>query len=108
MAHRLGRLVRQDSALVPSYGIEAAAWTALGGELVLLAGSGWLVHRHLGYLPSFTALARALPAAALMAAAVWPLREQPLWLSVPVGAVVFTGALALLGGIDRERLAELR
>jgi hypothetical protein len=43
-----------------------------------------------------------------MAAAVWPLREQPLWLSVSVGVVVFAGALALLGGIDRERLAELR
>jgi len=43
-----------------------------------------------------------------MAAAVWPLREQALWLSVPVGAVVFTAAIALLGGIDRKRLAELR
>jgi O-antigen/teichoic acid export membrane protein len=104
----LGLNVALNVALVPSYGIQAAAWIALGCELVLLAGSAWLVHRHLGYLPSFTALSRALPAAALMAAAVWPLREQPLWLSVPVGAVVFTGAVALLGGIDRERLAELR
>ena len=95
-------------ALVPPYGIEAAAWTALGCELVLLAGSGWLVHRHLGYVPSFAALARALPAAAAMAAAVWPLREQPLWLSVPVGAVVYVAVLALAGGVDRERLAELR
>ena len=41
-------------------------------------------------------------------AAIWPLREQPLWLSVPVGAVVYIAALALLGAIDRERLAELR
>jgi O-antigen/teichoic acid export membrane protein len=95
-------------ALVPPYGIEAAAWTALGCELVLLAGSGWLVRRHLGYLPSFVALARAVPAAALMAAAVWPLREEPLWLSVPAGALVYVVALALLGGLDRERLAELR
>lgn len=95
-------------ALVPSQGIEAAAWTALGCELVLCAGSAWLVWRFLGYLPSFVALGRALPAAVAMAAAVWPLRDQPLWLSVPVGAVVYVGALALLGGIDRERLAELR
>ena len=93
---------------MPAYGIEAAAWTALGCELVLLAGSGWLVWRHLGYLPSFVALARAVPAALAMAAVVWPLREQPLWLSVPAGAVVYVGVLALLGGIDRERLAELR
>ena len=95
-------------ALVPSQGIEAAAWVALGCELVLCAGSGWMVWRFLGYVPSFVALVRAVPAAAAMAAAVWPLREQPLWLSVPVGAVVYVAALALLGAIDRERLAELR
>jgi O-antigen/teichoic acid export membrane protein len=100
--------VALNVALVPPYGIQAAAWTALGCETVLLAGSGWLVHRHLGYLPSFTALARAVPAAAAMAAVVWPLREEPLWLSVPAGAIVFLAALWLLGGVDRERLAELR
>ena len=93
---------------MPSHGIEAAAWVALGCELVLCAGSGWLVWRFLGYLPSFVALVRAVPAAVAMAAVVWPLREQPLWLSVPVGAVVYLAALALLGAIDRERLAELR
>jgi O-antigen/teichoic acid export membrane protein len=95
-------------ALVPAYGIEAAAWVALGCELVLCAGSAWMVWRWLGYLPSFVALLRALPAAALMAAAVWPLRDGPLWLSVPAGAVVYAGALAVLGGLDRARLAELR
>jgi O-antigen/teichoic acid export membrane protein len=100
--------VALNIALVPPYGIQAAAWTALGCELVLLAGSAWLVRHHLGYLPSFGAYTRALPAAALMAAAVWPLRDQPVWLSVPVGAVVFLGAVWLLGGVDRERLAELR
>ena len=95
-------------ALVPTYGIESAAWTALGCELVLLAGSGWLVWHHLGYLPSFVALVRAVPAALVMGAAVWPLRDEPLWLSVPVGAAVYVAALALLGAVDRERLAELR
>ena len=75
---------------------------------MLLAGSGWLVWRHLGYLPSFVALLRAVPAAAAWRAAVWPLRDEPLWLSVPVGAVVYVAALALLGAVDRERLAELR
>ena len=95
-------------ALVPTHGIEAAAWIGARLRALLLAGSGWLVWRWLGYLPSFVALVRALPAAALMAAAVWPLREQPLWLSVPAGAVVYLAALALLGAIDRERLAELR
>ena len=100
--------VALNIALVPPYGIQAAAWTALGCELVLLAGSGWLVHRHLGYRPSFAGLARVAPAALAMGLAVWPLRDEPLWLSVPVGAVVYVAALALLGGVDRARLAALR
>jgi O-antigen/teichoic acid export membrane protein len=100
--------VALNVALVPEYGIEAAAWVALGCELVLLAGSGWLVWRYLAYAPSFAALARAVPAAAAMAGAVWPLREESLAVSVTVGAVVYVAVLALLGGIDRERLAELR
>jgi len=100
--------VALNVVLIPPLGILAAAWTALGCEAVILLGSSWLMRRHLDYVPSFAALARALPAAALMIAAVWPLREQPLWLSVPVGAAVYAGAVALLGGIDRDRLRELR
>ena len=104
----LGLNVALNIVLIPPLGILAAAWTALGCELVILAGSGWLMRRHLDYVPSFTALTRALPAAAVMIAAVWPLRDQPLWLSVPVGAAVYVAVLALLGGIDRERLRSLR
>jgi O-antigen/teichoic acid export membrane protein len=100
--------VTLNIVLIPAYGILAAAWTALGCELVILLGSSWLMRRHLDYVPSFVALTKALPAAAAMIAAVWPLRDQPLWLSVPVGAAVYAGALALLGGIDRDRLRSLR
>ncbi len=95
-------------ALVPTYGIMAAAWTGLASEIAILAGSTWLMRRHLDYLPSFGVLLKALPAGAAMAAAVWPLRDQPLWLSVPVGAAVYLGAIVALRGIDRERLRELR
>jgi O-antigen/teichoic acid export membrane protein len=104
----LGLNVALNIALVPSLGILAAAWTALGCEVVILTGSVWLVRRHLDYAPSFAALLRALPAGALMAAAVWPLRDGPLVLSVPAGVAVYVTALWLLGAVDRERLRELR
>lgn len=104
----LGLNVALNIVLIPPLGILAAAWTALGCEAVILLGSGWLMRRHLDYVPSFAALTKALPAAGAMIAAVWPLRDQPLWLSVPVGAAVYVAAVALLGGIDRERLRALR
>jgi hypothetical protein len=43
-----------------------------------------------------------------MTAAVWPLRDAPLWLSVPAGAAVYVLALAVLGAHRRLPLAALR
>jgi O-antigen/teichoic acid export membrane protein len=96
------------AALVPSQGIMAAAWTALGCEAVILLSGRWLVGRHLGVAYSGSFAARCLPAAAVMAAALWPLRDEPLWLTVPLGAVVYLLALWAFGGLRRERLSALR
>jgi O-antigen/teichoic acid export membrane protein len=104
----LGANVALNAALVPSSGIEAAAWVALGCEALLLCGSAWLVHRAFGWLPGPAMLARALPAAAVLAAAVWPLRSAPLWISIPVGACAYAIALATLGVHRRLPLAGVR
>jgi len=98
--------VSLNVVLVPRYGIEAAAWSFLGCEALSLAGSAWLVRRHLGFAPRVTAAGPALVAGAAMAAVVWPLREAPLWLSVPAGAATYAAVLAPLGGL--ARLRELR
>ena len=100
--------VALNAALVPARGIEAAAWIALGCEVLLLCGSAALVRHAYGWLPDGGMLARAVPAAALMAAAVWPLRTGPLWLSVPVGAAVYALALAGLGVQRRLPAGSLR
>ena len=94
--------VSLNIVLVPSQGIQAAAWVALGCELLILVAGLWLVRRLLGLGFSFAILARAGPAAAAMAAAVWPLREAPLWLSVPLGGAVYVLVLALTGTFRRR------
>jgi O-antigen/teichoic acid export membrane protein len=99
--------VALNVALVPSQGILAAAWIALGCELGLLAGSIWLVRRAFGFAPSPAALGRIVPAAAVMAAVLWPLRTQPVVLTVPLGAVVLLGAARALGALDPARLRSL-
>jgi O-antigen/teichoic acid export membrane protein len=95
-------------ALVPSLGVIAAAAVALGSEALLLAGGWWLVQHRLGLRPAVPGLWRIALAAAVMAAAVWPLRERTPALSVPVGAAVYGAVLAALGGIDRRTLETLR
>ncbi len=89
--------------LVPKYGIMAAAWSAVACEIAILAASSWLMVRHLAFRPSVAALGPGLIAAAAMAAALWPLRDGPLWLSVPAGALVYVAVLAPLGGVARLR-----
>jgi O-antigen/teichoic acid export membrane protein len=84
-------------ALVPSYGADAAAATALGCELVLLGG-GWVLVRRLGLTPRLRMLWRATAAAAAMAAVLLWLGERSLVLLIPAGAAVYVAALAALGG----------
>jgi O-antigen/teichoic acid export membrane protein len=85
-------------ALVPTYGIVAAAAVTAGSELVIFAGSLWFVRERLGYLPGFGMALRAGLAAAIMAAVVWPIRDETAALTVPVGIVVYCLALYPLGG----------
>lgn len=96
--------VLANVVLVPSYGIVAAAWTAVVCELMLLAGTGRLARRRLDFVPGLGSLARALPAVGVMAAVLWPLRDAPVALTVPLGAVVYLGGAVLLRAVEPARL----
>lgn len=95
-------------ALIPPFGIEAAAATAVVSDAFLLAGGLVLARRHLGITPRFAIAPRAAVAAAAMAAPLLLLDGQSIVLLAPLGALVFGAALYLLGGIDRPTLELLR
>ncbi len=83
--------------LVPSFGILAAAWlTVAAGAFttvvptIILARRGMTVRWPLFALPG-------VAVAALMALAVYPLRNLPLIVPLAVGAVVYVGGLVLTG-----------
>lgn len=88
-------------AVVPVFGIRAAAWTTLGTEAFLAVAAGAALRSHgvgarwAGY---------ALPAAAsaaLMALVVWPLREAPLPLAVTAGGAAYGMGLLVLRTPER-------
>lgn len=95
-------------ALAPAYGATASAAIALGSEALLLAGGWLLVRRRLEMRPSAAGLGAIMLAGALMVAAIWPLRDRTVALTVPLGGVVYGAALWALGGVDRRMLESLR
>jgi O-antigen/teichoic acid export membrane protein len=83
--------------LVPSFGIVAAAWLTFAVGVfttavptIILARQGMAVRWPLLALPG-------VAVAALMALAVYPLRNAPLILPLTVGAIVYVGGLVLTG-----------
>jgi O-antigen/teichoic acid export membrane protein len=95
-------------ALVPRYGIVAAAAVTLGCEVVILGGSWFLMRTHYRFFPSLVVAGKALLAALVMAGALIPLRDGPVVPLVALGAVIYGAVLYALGGIDRDLLARLR
>ena len=95
-------------ALAPTYGATASAAIALASEALLLVGGVLLLRRRLGLRLSVARLGAIVLAAAVMVAAIWPLRDRTLALTVPLGGVVYGAALWALGGVDRRTLEALR
>jgi len=85
-------------ALVPSLGIEAAAAVGVLSELVILAGS-WRYLRPLGEWPGWGLLPKAVLAAAVMTAVLWPADGLQLAVLVVLAVAVYGGVLGLLGGL---------
>lgn len=89
-------------ALVPAYGIVAAAVITLASELVILTGSYFLMRRHFGFFPTLRVLLPVVAAAALMAAALWLLRDGSLAVLLPLGVVLYAGVLYAISPLSRR------
>lgn len=100
--------VSLNLALVPPYGINAAAAVAVASEVLLVAAGLLLARRELGIAPRFRLLWRAGVAAAAMAVALSLVDAWPLAVLVPLGALLYTACLWALGGVDRRIIEALR
>ncbi len=94
--------------LVPTYGIVAAAIVTVGCELLILAGSVYLMRRNFSFFPAPGPLPAALTAAAAMVVVLLPLRHGSPLLLAPLGALVYVGILAAVSPTTRGLAAGLR
>lgn len=95
-------------ALVPTYGIVAAAAVTAGCEVVMLVSAYLLMRRRFDFFPSLHVLGPAAGAAAVMAGGLWLARDLPVLATAPAGAIVYAAIVWLTGGVDREILRRLR
>jgi O-antigen/teichoic acid export membrane protein len=95
-------------ALVPEYGIVAAAVITVFSELVILVGSYFLMQRHFEFFPRPGLLLPVLVAAAAMSAVLWPLRDTSFFVLLPVGTAVYAGLLLAISPSSRAALAGIR
>jgi O-antigen/teichoic acid export membrane protein len=95
-------------ALIPPYGIEAAAAVAVASEALLVTGGLLLVRRELGLSPRFALLWRVLVAAAVMGGVLAFVDDWALAVLLPLGVLLYGTVLWALGGLDPKRLGVLR
>jgi O-antigen/teichoic acid export membrane protein len=96
-------------ALIPSYGIEAAAWVTLATEVVVVSLSTAMVLRKIEMRLSLRRLGLALVAAVAAALAVWGLRQAGAGAIVLVLAMaaLYPALLVALRALDLEQLKRL-
>lgn len=101
--------VALNVALIPEYGIEAAAWVTLGTEVVVVALATAMVLRRIEMRLSLRRLGLALAAATAAALAVWGLRQAGAGAIVLILAMtaLYPALLLALRALDLEQLRRL-
>jgi O-antigen/teichoic acid export membrane protein len=95
-------------ALVPAYGIVAAAVVTVASEILILGGSYLLMRRNFGFFPTPVIVLPALAAAAVMAAVLWPLRDGPFLVLAPLGAAIYVALVFAISPTARSVVSSLR
>jgi O-antigen/teichoic acid export membrane protein len=96
--------------VIPVFSYQGAAVVTILSEWALLIPFYYAVRKHLGPLPWLSLVWQPAVAAAVMAAAMWLLRDLSWLLLIPVGGAVYLAVLALVGGFrqpDMELLGRL-
>jgi O-antigen/teichoic acid export membrane protein len=94
--------------LIPRYGIVSAAVVTVASEVLILAGSYFLMRRHFGFFPRPRTLPPALVAAAAMGLVLWLLRDAPLAALLPLAAGLYGLLLYAISPVSREVVIGVR
>ncbi len=94
-------------ALIPTYGLWAAAWLTVFSETCVAVASTYIAVRGSGMRWKKMASFKAIFAAIMMAFAIWPFRNANILLTTTLGAVVYVGLVLATGAVSKGTLKEL-
>ena len=94
--------------MVPRFGAVGAAAVTLATEFGVVTVLGVSLYRHVGFGIPFADIVKQVAAALIMGLCLLPLLGWGLWVTIPVGASVYAGAVILLGGVRPEHIALIR
>ncbi len=94
-------------ALIPAHGMYGAAIMTLISEILISALALFMVYRTNKHLPKLKLFFKSLVAGGLMTIALLLLPSIPLLLAISIGAIIYIGVLALLGGPTPKTLLAL-
>lgn len=92
---------------IPRYGLWAAAWLTVFSEACVALGSTVLCIRLSGARWNPLASLKAILAAIVMAAAIWPLRNMMLLIPTLVGAAVYAILVVAMGAVSKKTLKDV-
>lgn len=94
--------------LLPRFGFIAAAWMTVVSEAVQCVAYFYFVRKYITHFAYFRYVWKVALAAVVMGAVIWPLRMQHLFISVPVGVIVYASVLLGVGFISKDDLSFIK
>ncbi len=92
---------------IPRYGMWAAAGMSLFAEVLIGIIAAYVVIKTTNWTPNLGMAGKALAASLAMSVALYSLHNSSALISVPIGIIVYIGALASLGGPNPKSLLKL-
>ncbi|HCC49681.1 MAG TPA: hypothetical protein DEP98_01625, partial [Candidatus Jacksonbacteria bacterium] len=93
--------------LIPRYSYWAAAWLTVVAETAVLLSTMAVVYARSKFFPSVAVLGKAVVSAIIMASVLYPIRHLTLFLTLPLGAIIYFGLMYLIGGVKKELVREI-
>jgi O-antigen/teichoic acid export membrane protein len=87
---------------IPQYSYIAASWNTVIAEVVVVAVIYYWFARQICRLSIARYLMRPLISSCAMILALWYLRDYSIFLTIPLGAIAYSGILLMIGGLSDE------